>query len=72
MELLTVHSDNEDFKLLESLYDMEYKKLRKKWKDIIISKNKSLLEVLDIIFKALYPYVFTKAGNIQFPHANKI
>ncbi len=72
MELLTVHGDKEDFEVLGALYDIEYKKLRKKWKDIIVSRNKSLLKVLDIIFEALYPHVFTKAGNIKFPHANKI
>lgn len=71
MELLSVHG-GDDFEMLSVLYNVEYKKLRKKWKEIIMNKNKSLLKVLDLIFETLHPHIFTKSGNIRFPHANKI
>ena len=69
LELL-VRNDGGDFiEQLPDYYELEYKKIRRKWKKIVKQNNKTLRELLNIYFGGLLKILFGKNGNLIYPKA---
>jgi len=51
------------------LYELEYKNIRKQWKDTISKNNKAVEEILDKYFDDLFDVVFKKNGELIYPQS---
>jgi hypothetical protein len=71
MEVMTHGPDDGFSRLMRLLHDSVHRKVKKAWKDGVVTNNKAIRELLDIFFDALFPVVFdekTKALKYPNPH----
>jgi hypothetical protein len=45
----------------------EFKEIRSKWKNVFIKNNKTIKEILNIIFKEINKIIFTEDGKLMYP-----
>jgi len=66
--LITRARRNRLASVLRPLYEQEYSKTKKRWKDKVLADTKVIRDFLDFYFKLLHPIVFnTKTGVFKYP-----
>jgi hypothetical protein len=68
IELLTHGPDDGFLRLMRLLHRRVRRKVKKAWKDRLVTNNKAIPELLDIFFDALFPVVFDeKTKALKYP-----
>jgi hypothetical protein len=70
MEVMTYGSDDGFSRCMRLLLDSVHRKVKKAWKDRVVSNNKAIRELLDMFFDALFPVVYDEKTNaLKYPNA---
>lgn len=69
LELLVRKDDVDFIEELPDYYELEYKKIRRKWKKIVKQNNETMRELLNIYFGVLLKILFDKNGTLIYPQA---
>jgi hypothetical protein len=69
MEAMTHGPDDGFSRLMRLLHHNEHRKVKKTWKDRVVTNNKAIRDLLDIFFDALFPVVFDeKTRALKYPN----
>lgn len=69
IELFVRAGDVDFFEQLPDSYELECRKIRRKWKKIVKQNNETLRELFNIYFGALLKILFDESGNLIYPQA---
>jgi hypothetical protein len=67
LELLTQNDGVDFIEQLPDYYNLEYKKIRRKWKKIIKQNNEELRKLFSIYFDVLLMILFNNDGTLIYP-----
>ena len=72
MEAMTHGPDDGFSRIMRLLHHNEPRKVKKTWKDRVVTNNKAIRELLDIFFDALFSVVFDeKTRALKYPNLHR-